>query len=186
MALKQSEKKLLEGCLKKNRKAQKQLVKKYYSSMFSVCMRYCKRETEAEDILMEGFMIVLTKFENFRSEGSLHGWIKKIMINTAINHYRSNVKHYQQSDIKEMDDRVLDDNVFGQFSKNDILKTVQSLPEGYRMVFNLYAIEGYSHKEIAELLNVTESTSRTQLLKGRKLLQKKITELNKETILLSA
>lgn len=130
---------------------------------------------EAEDVMMEGFMIVYSKINNYKGEGSFEGWIKRIMINTAINNYRSNIKHYFHTDVNEIEESIKTENI--NIEKTDekiIIKVIQSLPEGYRMVFNLYAVEGYSHKEIAEMLEIAESTSKSQLSKARKILREKL------------
>ena len=136
-------------------------------------MRYCKDKSEAEDIMQEGFIKVFSNLKKFRGEGSFEGWIKRIMVNTAINHYQRNLKHYfhnQLEDIQEAigefndEDFHPDDNI----SRKKLLSLIQELPEGYRFVFNLYVFEDYSHKEIAETLNISVNTSKTQLFKARK------------------
>ena len=148
-------------------------------------MRYAKNKDEAEDILQEGFIKVFSNLKKFRGEGSFEGWIKRIMVNTAINHYQRNLKHYfhnQLEDIQEAigefndEDFHPDDNI----SRKKLLSLIQELPEGYRFVFNLYVFEDYSHKEIAETLNISVNTSKTQLFKARKWLMKRVENLNIE------
>jgi RNA polymerase sigma-70 factor (ECF subfamily) len=166
---------LIEGCRANNRKAQKAIFEKYKNSMLGVCMRYCKSKDEAEDVLMEAFMTVFSEIHSFRGEGSFEYWIKRIMINSSINNYRKNLKHYFHTDIDDIDDRKMVKNENIEVSSvKDIMKVVQKLPEGYRVVFNLYAIEGYKHKEIAKMLEITVGTSKSQLSKARKMLQSKI------------
>ncbi len=171
-----SDVKIIEGCIANKRKAQKILFQKYNAVMLGLCSRYSKNIMEAEDVMMEGFMIVYSKIKNYKGEGSFEGWIKRIMINTAINNYRSNFKHYFHYDVDEIEESIKTVNI--NTEKTDekiIIKVIQSLPDGYRLVFNLYAVEGYSHKEIAEMLDIAESTSKSQLSKARKILRDKLT-----------
>lgn len=149
--------------------------------MLGVCMRYASNRDEAEDIVQEGFIKVFQRITSFRREGSFEGWIKRIMINQALNHYRKNRKQPYHSVIEEIDETEIlnleEPEPLDPIPADTLLNMIQKLPEGYRMVFNLYVFEEYSHKEIAESLNVSESTSKTQLLKARRLLRKKIIEL---------
>lgn len=143
--------------------------------MLGVLIRYAKNTMEAEDMLQEGFIRVFQNLEKFRYEGSLEGWVRRIMINTAINFYKSNLKHNQHIDIDNVSHTgSLSVNAVDSLSLKQLLQIVQSLPEGYKMVFNLYIIEGYSHKEIAGLMGISESTSKSQLSRARKVLQRKI------------
>jgi RNA polymerase sigma-70 factor (ECF subfamily) len=143
-------------------------------------MRYAGSRDEAEDIVQEGFIKVFQKISSFRREGSFEGWIKRIMINQALNHYRKSRKQPYHSVIEEIDETEILDleepEPLDQVPADALLAMIQQLPEGYKLVFNLYVFEEYSHKEIAESLNVSESTSKTQLLKARRLLRKKIME----------
>ena len=171
-----SDVKIIEGCIANKRKAQKILFQKYNAVMLGLCSRYSKNIMEAEDVMMEGFMIVYSKIKNYKGEGSFEGWIKRIMINTAINNYRSNFKHYFHYDVDEIEESIKTVNI--NTEKTDekiIIKVIQSLPDGHRLVFNFYAVEGYSHKEIAEMLDIAESTSKSQLSKARKILRDKLT-----------
>ncbi len=146
--------------------------------MLGVCIRYSRNKEEAEDVLMEGFMTVYTKIKDYRSTGSFEGWIRRIMINTAINHYRSNLKHAYHYDLDDFSDEISSaPPADTRYDKEKLLKLIQDLPDGYRMVFNLYAMEGYSHKEIAEMLNISVNTSKSQLSKARKFLQKGLKKL---------
>ncbi len=180
-----SEEKIVEGCLAGKRKAYNVLYKRYASKMLGLCMRYSKSFPEAEDVLQEGFIKVFKNIDNFRRQGSLEGWIKRIMINTAIDNYQSSLKYYFHSDIDEIaetkildGDRIMDDELqLEKVSKEKLMELIQELPDGYRMVFNLFAIEGFSHKKIAGMLYISESTSKTQLLKARRRLKKQLKEI---------
>lgn len=171
---------ILEGCIAGKRSAQSILYKKCASTMLGVCMRYTNNRDEAEDIVQEGFIKVFERINSFRREGSFEGWIKRIMINQALNHYRKNRKQPYHSVIEEIDETEIVDmeeqEPLNPVPADTLLSMIQKLPEGYKMVFNLYVFEEYSHKEIAEALNISESTSKTQLMKGRRLLRKKIME----------
>ncbi|MFZ4401143.1 MAG: RNA polymerase sigma factor [Bacteroidales bacterium] len=180
-----SEEKLIEGCIEGDRYAQKMLFEKYRSLMFAICMRYAKSKDEAEDVMVDGFMKIYTSISEFKKKGSFEGWMKKIMVNSAINNYRSNLKHYYNSSID--DDNYLQienekDDFKTHYSAEYLIKLIQALPDGYRMVFNLFEIEGYSHKEIAEIMGISISTAKTQLFYAKKTLQKKLTKINKDEI----
>jgi len=172
------DKNIIEGCIAGNRKAQRYLFDKFKSSMFGVCLRYCKSKDEAEDVLMEAFMTVLSQIHTFRGEGSIEQWIRRIMVNTAINNYRKNLKHYFLADIENIDETdINEDNQFeisDNHSVEDIMKAMQQMPDGYKVVLNLYIVEGYKHKEIAEILNISIGTSKSQLSKARKMIQEKL------------
>ena len=173
---------LLDGCKRGDRKAQESLYKALASKMMAVCMRYAKDTFEAEDILQMGFIKVFRKVSEFRSEGSFEGWIRRIMVNTAIETYRKNLRSLNVVDIDEVYDQPQSTFDMGKLELNDLLKLVQQLSNGYRIVFNMYAIEGYSHAEISALLGIQESTSRSQLVKARKMLQSQILEIQKVAV----
>ncbi len=171
------ENQLIKLCKKQQGSAQKALYDRYADTMFRICFRYVKNEHDAEDILINGFMKVFQNIEKFepRGKGSLEGWIKRIMINESLMHLRKNTNFnlVSEANCKEIDaDISLESNIAAE----EIYKLIRRLPLGYRTVFNLFAIEGYSHKEIAEQLNITESTSKTQLRKARITLQKLLVE----------
>ncbi len=172
---------ILEGCIAGKRSAQALLYKKFAGTMLGVCMRYSSSRVEAEDIAQEGFIKVFQRITSFRKEGSFEGWMKRIMINQALNHYRKSRKVPYHSVIEEIDETEILDmeepEPLNPIPADTLLAMIQKLPEGYRMVFNLYVFEEYSHKEIAESMNVSESTSKTQLLKARRLLRKNILSL---------
>ena len=167
--------KLLEGLIAQNRKAQRSVFDKYKSMMMGICMRYCKSRDEAEDVMMEGFMTIFSESHTFRKDGAFEQWMKRIMINTAINNYRKNLKHYFHADIDDVDEHtMIQQETAENYSTRDLMKVLQQLPEGYRVVFNLYAVEGFKHHEIARMLNITVGTSKSQLSKARRMLQGKI------------
>ncbi len=173
-----SDEEIIKGCLRRKRKAQKALFDKYYPVMMGICLRYAKSRAEAEDILLMGFSRIYKKMKQFGGKGSFEGWMKRITVNVAIDNFRKNLKYYFSKDIDKLHDDLLPSNAIPDiFSVAEILQTVQELPAGYRLVFNLFAIEGYGHKEIAEMLGIYESTSKTQLLKARKKLQAQLSYL---------
>ncbi len=175
-----SEHKLLKECRRGNAKYQKVLYERYSAKMLAVCARYFQSIEEAQDALQDGFIKVFANLDKFREEGSFEGWIRRIMVNTSLNLHRKNLKHYYHVDLGETESRIADiRQEDDHLEVQDMLHLVQSLPNGYRLVFNLYEIEGYSHKEIAEELNVSVSTSKSQLLKARRKLREQINRINK-------
>ena len=174
---------LIKGCKEEKKDVQQQLYQRFAGTMFGVCLRYFDSREEAEDALQEGFIRVFLNIKSFRSEGSLEGWIRRIIINTALNQIRNHQKYQHHADLDEIGNIASEDaDMISKISHEDMLNLLHKLPPGYRMVFNLYEIEGFSHKEIADKLEISVSTSKTQLLKARKVLQKKLTDLNKECI----
>ena len=183
MASEASEIKLIEDCIKGKRRAQNKLYKRYARTMLGICLRYSKNKSEAEDVLQEGFIKIFRNIKNFRREGSFEGWMKRIMVNTALIHSRNNMKHYFHSDIDNLSEVLIDNEELeteGRFSVKEMMSLVQSLPDGYRAVFNLYVFDDYSHTEIAEILEISEGTSKSQLARARRLLQNKLIELQKK------
>jgi len=171
-----NEKSLIKKAIANQRDAQQQLFAKYSPKMLGVCRQYVKDMHHAEDLLLQGFLKVFTNLDKFKFEGSFEGWIRRIMVNTCITYLRK----------KNVIDVTDEDYVFNDAateslentSVEDIQKLIDQLPEGYKMVFNLYAIEGYKHSEIAEQLGISESTSKSQLFKARKLLQQNYKKMN--------
>jgi RNA polymerase sigma factor (sigma-70 family) len=165
------EKALVEGCKKADRTAQRQLYEKYSSRMYGICLRYVRADIEAEDVLMKGFMKVFANIDRYAGTGSLEGWIKKIIVNEALEYLRRNKKLFLHTEIEaadfEPDFNLLDNKL----ETEELMKMIQQLPPGYQAVFNLYAIEGYAHKEIAEMLGISENTSKSQLSRARQQLQ---------------
>lgn len=166
---------LYEGCKKGSRQAQEQLYIALASKMLGVCMRYAKSTFEAEDILQVGFVKVFGNIGNYRGEGSFEGWVRRIMVNTAIETYRKSVRATHDTvEIDEVHDSSQHTFAMDALECEDLLKLIQTLPDGYRVVFNMYALEGYSHKEIADALNISESASKSQLSRARTWLKEKI------------
>ena len=175
------EKEIIEGCCRNDRKAQKALYERYASVLLAVCIRYSGKRGEAEDILQDGLIKIYFNIKDFAGKGSLINWMKKIMVNTAITHYHRNLKHqYHQDidDIREMDIEGSSLNT-SEFTREELFNVIKELPDGYRVVFNLYAIEGYKHKEIAEKLEIDVNTSKSQYSRAKGLIRKKFGTLNK-------
>jgi len=174
-----TEKELVRRCQQKSAKAQKLLYKKYHRGLLGICLRYGTSKAEAEDVLQMAMLKIYKSIDDYSGKGSFEGWMKRIVVNVAIDNFRKNSKHYYHENIDDAYQSVLHSGeIPDNLEVKDILKTVQQLAPGYRMVFNLYAIEGYSHKEIAESLGISESTSKTQLKKARLKLQQMLHELN--------
>ena len=142
----------------------------------SICLRYARDEEEAIGVLNAGFMKIFTKVDQYNPSLSFKSWVRRIMVNTAIDHYRSIQPHVNHLEISSAQQEQIDPDVVSKVSEEEIMKLVQTLPPAYRMVFNLYAIEGYNHREIAEKLNVSEGTSKSNLAKARAKLQNMIKE----------
>jgi RNA polymerase sigma-70 factor (ECF subfamily) len=166
-----AEQNVVLACMRREKWAQQALYEEYYARMMGVCMRYANNENDALDIMHEGFIKILRNIHSFQPGTSLVSWIRRIMVNTAIDYYRSNMRR-RTSDMDEANHIVsFDADAVSRFSEMEILEAVQMLTPAYRAVFNLYVIEGYSHKEISQLLDVNESTSRSNLVKARLKLQ---------------
>lgn len=164
---------LITGCKKQELKSQKALYDLLHPQMFGVCLRYAKNRDEAQDVLQEGFVKMFQKIDSYRGDGSFAGWVKRIMVNTALEHYRKKKAEGIEVPIEHESLMVVsENNVMNDMRAQDILRVVQKLPAGYRLVFNLFAIEGYSHKEIAAQLGVSENTSYSQYHRARALLRK--------------
>ena len=173
--LHQEEKELIELAVENNRHAQHQIYSKFSPKMLSVCRQYIKDLQQAEDVMITAFMKVFTNLKYFEHKGSFEGWIRRIMINECISYIRVQKKVKFIEDENYYEESF--NNIESKFSVDDIQFLIDGLPDGYRMVFNLYAIEGYKHQEIAELLGINEGTSKSQLSHARKMLQTNITKL---------
>lgn len=172
-----TEKELIAGCSAGNRIAQEQLYKLFSPRMFGLCLRYSGDFHAAEDILQEGFVKVYNNIDRYRHEGSFEGWMKRIFINTAIEHFRKAFRFDEMAPGASKEEQTLSsNNSWSGVATKELLAMVQKLSPGYRTVFNMYAIEGFSHKEISETLNITEGTSKSQLARARVILQKMIGE----------
>lgn len=164
-------KKIIKGCLKNNKADQYKLYTHFSKKMYGVCLRYAGSYDEAQDILQEGFIKVFEKLHTFRERGSLEGWIKRIMIRTAIEKYRERIYHLSVDELHENGGHAEDNSGPEKIGLSELLNLIQMLPDQYRLVFNLSVLEGLSHKEIGEMLGITESTSRSNLSRARYILQ---------------
>jgi RNA polymerase sigma-70 factor (ECF subfamily) len=169
---------ILAECIDNQPKAQKQLFDLLAPKMYSVCLRYAKDEDEAKDILQESFVKVFKNLEKFEHKGAFEGWVKRIFINTSIEFYRKNQKQNIVDRIDDVAERSIESHTISLLKTADLMKLVKRLPNGYRTVFNLFAIEGYSHDEISKLLNISENTSKSQLHKARIHLQEWVLKEN--------
>ena len=174
-----SEVELIEGCCRGEAKYQKALYQRFYRLMFGVCLRYTDNQEDAQDILQEGFIKVFKNIQSFRRQGSFEGWVRRIMVHTSIEHYRRNSRYFMV-DIEEARSLHLNADVLSNMSRNEILDLIQQLPVGYRTVFNLYVVEGYPHQEIADMLQISVGTSKSQLSRAKRILQEKITLMNED------
>ena len=162
---------LINGCLKDDRRMQEELYRRFSPRMYAVCLRYADNAEEAQDILQEGFIKVFKKLDSFRNEGSFEGWIRRIFVNTAIEHFRR--KKYLMP-VTEREENTIEGkylSVLDNLAAADIMALVQELSPGYRTVFNMYVVEGYSHKEIGDILGISEGTSKSQLSRAKVILQ---------------
>jgi RNA polymerase sigma-70 factor (ECF subfamily) len=167
LPLKYDEKSFVKACANRERWAQKLLYEQYYGQMMGVCLRYAKNEDEALDILHEGFIKVFKHIKKYQPGTSLSAWIRRIMVNTAIDYYRKAIRRRTEDLDQAFDISTTEADAISQCTENEILAAVQELSPAYRAVFNLYVLEGYSHKEIADMMDITESTSRSNLVKAR-------------------
>jgi RNA polymerase sigma-70 factor (ECF subfamily) len=175
---------IVKGCIEGKRIAQEQLYKLFSPKMYAVCLRYCQDSDEAKDILQDGFIKVFEKIYQIKNIASIEGWIRRIMVNTALEYFRRrpmNIFIDQLPDIKEEEP----EEPYFELSSNDLLNLVNKLPTRYRMVFNLYVFEEMSHKEVAEALDITEGTSKSDLSRARAILQNKIYSISKKVVNLS-
>ncbi len=171
---------LVSGCQNNNRKTQKEVYERYAPLLLGICVRYAKDSSEAEDVLQEGFIKIFDKIGQYNNQGSFEGWMRRLIVNTAISNYRKNLKRYFKVDINEPVIQGMTGSwKENSYTKDELTLVIQSLADGYRMVFNLYAIEGYKHKEIAKMLGIDETTSKSQYSRAKKQLQEKLAELSK-------
>ncbi|MEO6188117.1 MAG: RNA polymerase sigma factor [Ginsengibacter sp.] len=169
-----SENDLIQGCINENRQMQEILYHKYSSKMYGVCLRYSGNSDDANDLLQEGFIKVFKNLGKFRGEGSFEGWIRRIFVNTSIEHFRKKVKLYNVTEVQENTVEDQDLTALDTLAEKDIIVLVNELSPGYKTVFNMHVIEGYSHKEIAEMLGITEGTSKSQLARAKGVLKKSL------------
>ena len=166
-----SEEDILKGCKRKKREYQEILYRKYAKKMYGICLSYSGDRDMAQDILQDAFIKIFNKIKDFKKEGSLEGLINKIVSNTAIDHLRKRTREYNYiADKEEVKEEIYEPDAIENMKAQDVLSLVAKLPDGSRMIFNLYALEGYTHKEIAEKLNIAEGTSKSQFNRARKML----------------
>ncbi len=157
-------KQLVKGCKSNERNAQAALYKMFYGYAMSICLRYSNSRVEAEEILNDGFLKVFSKIDLYNPELEIKGWMRRIFVNTAIDHFRKNTKHYHQEDIEKVSEISSNDiTILDSLSAGEIMSLVQNLPPSYQLVFNLYVVEGFKHHEIAEQLGISEGTSKSNL-----------------------
>jgi RNA polymerase sigma factor (sigma-70 family) len=175
-----TDKELIERCLENDSRAQEFLYKRFSRRMYGVCLRFARNTLEADDILQEGFIKVFTFLKDYRQDGSFEGWVRRTFVNTAINYYHSKEFEWKETSIDKVVAFHSDtEDVLSKISADDLLVIIHELPVGYRMVFNLYVIEGYNHQEIAEMLNISENTSKSQLSRARMALQDRLVQRKK-------
>ena len=177
-----SESDLIKGCINGDRRMQEELYTRFAPKMYAVCLRYANNADDAQDLLQEGFIKIYRNLHRFRAEGSFEGWIRRVFVNTSIEHFRK--KSARLSMVSEKEENTIEDTditALESLAEKDIIAIVQELSPGYRTVFNLYVIEGYSHKEIVELLGISEGTSKSQLARAKSVLQKKVAQYLSDT-----
>lgn len=180
MQLKVSLEQIVKGCIMHDRNSQSQLYKIFAPKMLGVCMRYCPNREEAEELLQEGFFRIFKYINTLKNVNNPGGWIHKIIVNTALQRYTPKSYLYPVLNIEDSTAEVVDSyDIFSNYTVRDIISMVQNLPTSYRLVFNLYVFEGYKHGEIAELLNISEGTSKSNLFMARSILKKNLTRVLK-------
>ncbi|MFT4666276.1 MAG: RNA polymerase sigma factor (sigma-70 family) [Patescibacteria group bacterium] len=170
---------IIKGCIQNDRQCQRALFERYSGLMLSVCRRYTRHEMEAEDILQDALIKVFKNIEKFKFEGSFEGWVRRIVVNTALKNYKKSSVQKEQIGLESYQEGSMEPKAIANLGEEELMNLIAKMPDGYRIVFNLYIIEGYSHREIAERLEIKESTSRSQLVKARRLLQEMLTERNR-------
>jgi RNA polymerase sigma-70 factor (ECF subfamily) len=172
---------IIKGCAEHERKAQQMLYDKYSRFLLGICMRYATDRSEAEDILQDSFLKIFFSIGDFSGTGSFAGWMRKVAVNTAITHYHKNLKHRYHIEIEEYVSVETGTSSFEEdlFTSDELFKVMNDLPAGYRMVFNLYAVEGYKHKEIADMLGIDTNTSKSQYSRAKAVLRDKLDKLRK-------
>ena len=176
------EKDILAGCIKGKQSAQRELFERYSRLLLAVCNRYAENIEEAEDVMQEGFVKIFLNIKEFKAEGSLVAWMRRIMINTAITHYHKMRKHRYHDDLDDVNETKFEEITWSEaeFTREELFNVIHKMPDGYRQVFNLYAVEGYKHREIAEIMMIDENTSKSQYSRARRWLQERLIKLKKE------
>jgi RNA polymerase sigma factor (sigma-70 family) len=176
-----SDQEIIEGCARHERKAQKLLYDRYSGLLLGVCLRYAVDRAEAEDILQDSFLKIFFRIKDFTGSGSFVGWLRKVVVNTAITHYHLNLKHRYHIEIEEYVTTESGGSGFEEdfYTSDELFRVLGELPGGYRMIFNLYAVEGYKHKEIAEMMGIDTSTSKSQYSRAKAVIRDKLESLRK-------
>ncbi|MDB5203073.1 MAG: polymerase, sigma-24 subunit, subfamily [Ferruginibacter sp.] len=179
-----TETELITGCIREEAAYQKELFSRFAAPMLGVCHRYARNADDAEDILQDAFIKVFNKIHQFKFEGSFEGWIRRVVVNTALKKYSLTrySKELTGQEMKDLPGDLSEPPAYGHLTEKDLLVLINNLPDGYRLIFNLYVIEGYAHEEIAEMLGIQPGTSRSQLVKARHLLQKQLLQLQKVAV----
>lgn len=164
--------KIINGCIKGKSKYQEALYKQFYAYGMSICLRYAHTRDEAVEIMNDSFIKVFNKISDYKTNQSFKGWFRRILVNTAIDHYRKHRKHYNHYDEEVIDEEVFDTSAVGSLELDDLMRLLNELPEQYRVTFNLFEIEGYTHDEIAKTLDIAVGTSRSNLARAKKMLRK--------------
>ena len=173
------EESLIAGCIKGNQMAQKALFDSFSPKFFALCLRYMRSTDDAEDVLQEGMVKIFTKLPEYKGKGSFEGWMRRIIVNTCLDQIRKNQKLKLDVSIEKEEYKLsMNANILENMSANELIEEIKKMPPGYRVVFNMFAIEGYSHQEIAEKLGVKESTSKSQYLRARAYLKERIEKIN--------
>ncbi len=167
---------IIKGCLKGSRRDQELLYRKHSARLYAVCLQYSGNDDEAKDILQEGFIKIFENLHSYKFEGSFEGWMRRIVVNTALEKYRSRNNLYKVEDIDQIAETEAepDGEDYTGLEAADLLEIIRELPPKYRMVFNLYALEGFSHKEISKMVNISEGTSKSNLSRARLILQRRV------------
>jgi RNA polymerase sigma-70 factor (ECF subfamily) len=169
-------KNIINGCLEGNRRDQELLYRRYAARLYAVCLQYSGNDEEARDILQEGFIKIFENLNHYKYEGSFDGWVRRIMVNTALEKYRGKHNLYRVDDIDQIPepDAEPDNEDYAGLEARDLMEIIRELPPRYRIVFNLFAIEGYSHKEISDMMSISEGTSKSNLSRARVILQRRV------------
>ena len=170
---------LIKGCIKRDPACQRLLFEQFAGKMMTVCLRYAHDSMEAEDMMQDGFIRVFNYIDQFKFEGSFEGWIRRIIVNSALKHLQKKRLNFKEINDSTQDAPRIDSYAYSNLGEDELMKLINQLPDGYRTIFNLNVIEGYSHEEIAKMLDIQPSTSRSQLVKARKMLQTQILNLQK-------
>ena len=169
-------KNIINGCLKGDRRDQELLYRRYAARLYAVCLQYSGNDEEARDVLQEGFIKIYENLVHYKYEGSFDGWVRRIMVNTALEKYRSKHNLYRVDDIDQIPEPNAepDNEDYAGLEARDLMEIIRELPPRYRIVFNLFAIEGYSHKEISDMMSISEGTSKSNLSRARVILQRRV------------